>query len=115
MGVLPLAALQEGQSRKRQFVVPHASQRAALMAPFSQRRDKLVRRFAEEGIDALLITSVSNVTYLTGFTGDSSFLILTKDRAAGQRSALHATDRRRVRGPGHPHSAPRPEIARGRR
>jgi Xaa-Pro aminopeptidase len=51
------------------------------MGPFIQRRDKLVRRFAEEGIDALLITSVPNVTYLTGFTGDSSFLVLTKDRA----------------------------------
>jgi Xaa-Pro aminopeptidase len=51
------------------------------MGLFIQRRDKLVRRFAEEGIDTLLVTSVPNVTYLTGFTGDSSFLILTKDRA----------------------------------
>ncbi len=51
------------------------------MDPFIQRRDKLVRRFAEEAIDALLVTSVHNVTYLTGFTGDSSFLVLTKDRA----------------------------------
>ncbi len=51
------------------------------MGQFIQRRDKLVRRFAEEGIDTLLITSLANVTYLTGFTGDSSFLVLTKDRA----------------------------------
>jgi Xaa-Pro aminopeptidase len=51
------------------------------MGQFIQRRDKLVRRFAEEGIDTLLITSVPNVTYLTGFTGDSSYLVLTKDRA----------------------------------
>src|SRR6516164_4283163 len=51
------------------------------MGPFIQRRDKLVRRFAEEGIDTLLVTSEPNVTYLTGFTGDSSYLVLTKDRA----------------------------------
>jgi Xaa-Pro aminopeptidase len=51
------------------------------MTPYIQRRDKLVRRFAEEGIDALLVTSGPNVTYLSGFTGDSSYLVLTKDRA----------------------------------
>ncbi len=51
------------------------------MDTYIQRRDKLVRRFADEGIDALLVTSVHNVTYLTGFTGDSSYLVLTKDRA----------------------------------
>jgi Xaa-Pro aminopeptidase len=50
------------------------------MERYVQRRDQLVRRFADEGIDTLLITSLPNVTYLTGFTGDSSFLVLRKDR-----------------------------------
>src|SRR5439155_24977651 len=31
-----------------------------------------------QALDALLVTNVSNVTYLTGFTGDSSYLLVTK-------------------------------------
>jgi len=47
------------------------------------RRERLARLLPEEGLDALLITSVVNVTYLTGFSGDSSILILIlgRDRA----------------------------------
>jgi Xaa-Pro aminopeptidase len=44
------------------------------------RRDRLRPALAAEGIDALLVTSGHNVTYLTGFTGDSSFVVLTADR-----------------------------------
>ena len=40
----------------------------------AQRRDKLRRLVRKAGIEALLVTNESNVTYLTGFTGDSSFL-----------------------------------------
>jgi Xaa-Pro aminopeptidase len=47
----------------------------------AQRRDRLAAGFATEGIDALLVSSPVNVTYLTGFTGDSSVLVLTRDRA----------------------------------
>lgn len=35
------------------------------------RRDRLVARLAEAGLDALLVTSLPNVRYLTGFTGSS--------------------------------------------
>src|SRR6185437_4242116 len=35
----------------------------------------------DEGIDALMISSPVNVTYLTGFSGDSTVLLLTRDRA----------------------------------
>lgn len=45
------------------------------------RREALRRAFAEDEIDAVLISSFTNVTYLTAFTGDDSALLLTKDRA----------------------------------
>ena len=45
------------------------------------RRDALRKTFQEEGIDAVVISSFTNVTYLTAFTGDDSALFLTKDRA----------------------------------
>ena len=32
----------------------------------------------KSGAEALLVTSAPNVTYLTGFTGDSSYLLLTQ-------------------------------------
>jgi len=46
-----------------------------------RRRDRLRESLLREGLDALLITGTANVTYLTGFTGDSSALVLTADRA----------------------------------
>ena len=42
-----------------------------------KRRDKLRKRIKKEGIDALLVTDYTNVTYLTGFTGDDSYLLLS--------------------------------------
>lgn len=41
------------------------------------RLDKLRRRLKKEKLDALLVSSCPNVTYLTGFTGDSSYLLVT--------------------------------------
>src|SRR5262249_43630130 len=38
---------------------------------------KLVEIVDQEGLSALLVTNPTNVTYLTGFTGDSSHFILT--------------------------------------
>ena len=49
------------------------------MARFKQRRDKLRRLFRRQDADAILVTSFVNVTYLTGFTGDDSFLLVTRD------------------------------------
>ncbi len=46
-----------------------------------QRQQKLREQIKQEGIDAVLITNPTNVTYLTGFTGDSSFFMLTADQA----------------------------------
>jgi Xaa-Pro aminopeptidase len=47
----------------------------------AQRRERLTRRLADEGLDVLLISNPVNVTYLTGFTGDSTVLLLGRDRA----------------------------------
>lgn len=46
------------------------------MSRFAARRDKLRRNLRAAGVDALLITNFTNVTYLTGFTGDDSYLLL---------------------------------------
>jgi Xaa-Pro aminopeptidase len=47
----------------------------------AQRRQALVRGMKKDGVDAVLVTTPVNVTYLTGFTGDSSYLVLTPKHA----------------------------------
>lgn len=49
------------------------------MPNYKQRRDKLRRLVRTTNAEAILVTSYDNVTYLTGFTGDSSYLLLTRD------------------------------------
>jgi Xaa-Pro aminopeptidase len=46
------------------------------MSQYAARRDKLRRSFRKLGLDALLLTNFTNVTYLTGFTGDDSYLVV---------------------------------------
>jgi Xaa-Pro aminopeptidase len=46
------------------------------MSVFATRRERLWQSTAAEGLDTLLITSPINVTYLTGFSGDSSYLLI---------------------------------------
>ena len=47
---------------------------------FVQRRERLRRLLKKSKLPvAMIVTNVDNVTYLTGFTGDSSSLILTSD------------------------------------
>lgn len=46
---------------------------------FERRRGRLRRKLKSLNVDAMLITDFINVTYLTGFTGDSSYLILDRD------------------------------------
>ncbi|MBX9622948.1 MAG: Xaa-Pro peptidase family protein [Gemmataceae bacterium] len=45
------------------------------------RRQTLTRNLKAAGADAALVTASVNVTYLTGFTGDSSYLVLTPKAA----------------------------------
>jgi Xaa-Pro aminopeptidase len=47
----------------------------------AQRRQAVARALKREGLDALLITAPVNVTYLTGFTGEASYLVLTARHA----------------------------------
>ena len=47
------------------------------MSRSSQRRKKLRSKLRQQGIDAILVTDERNVTYLSGFSGDSSFLLIT--------------------------------------
>src|SRR5262245_53422908 len=58
------------------------------MPNFAHRRENLRRLLAEKQLPALLVTDERNVTYLTGFTGDSSYLLVTPSRE------LLITDRR---------------------
>jgi Xaa-Pro aminopeptidase len=43
------------------------------------RRDKIRKALRKLGVEALLVTDFTNVTYLTGFTGDDSFLLVRDD------------------------------------
>lgn len=58
---------------------------------YSQRRVKLCRQLASRELDALLVTDLVNVRYLSGFTGSNAALLVFADDDA--RTAL-ATDAR---------------------
>jgi Xaa-Pro aminopeptidase len=57
---------------------------------FPQRRRHLAQHLNLEDLDALLITNPVNVTYLTGFSGDSSYLILSRERTILVSDARYA-------------------------
>ncbi|HEX5444348.1 MAG TPA: aminopeptidase P family N-terminal domain-containing protein, partial [Pirellulales bacterium] len=46
------------------------------MSQHAERRDKLRRQLKKSSLDALLVTNFVNVTYLSGFTGDDSYLLV---------------------------------------
>ncbi len=48
---------------------------------FARRIPLLRERFSVLGIDALLVTSLENISYLTGFTGSAAYLLVAKDKA----------------------------------
>jgi Xaa-Pro aminopeptidase len=50
------------------------------MTDFASRRDRVLHKAKEEGLDAVLITNPVNVTYLTGFSGDASYLIVARNK-----------------------------------
>jgi Xaa-Pro aminopeptidase len=47
---------------------------------FAGRRQQLAALLQMENLDSLLITNPINVSYLTGFSGDSSYLIVSRER-----------------------------------
>src|ERR1700733_13934106 len=80
------------------------------MSVFAARRERLWKAAIPEGLDALLITNPVNVTYLTGFSGDSSYLILSRSKTLfisdgrfGQQIAQECPDLDTfIRGPAQP-------------
>jgi Xaa-Pro aminopeptidase len=55
----------------------------SIMKPIITRRvEKLRKQIANRELDGLLVSAESNVRYLSGFTGDSSVLLITADAAA---------------------------------
>jgi Xaa-Pro aminopeptidase len=56
--------------------MPHVQNRRK----WQDRREALRRLVARSKIASLLVTDELNVTYLTGFTGDSSYLLISGDR-----------------------------------
>jgi Xaa-Pro aminopeptidase len=49
------------------------------MSAFASRRNRLRKLLGPAKADALLVTNFKNVTYLTGFTGDDSYLLVTQN------------------------------------
>jgi Xaa-Pro aminopeptidase len=54
--------------------MPHAPSDA-----LRRRHDKVRARFAEQSLDALVVTSLPNVLYLTNFSGSSAIVVLTRE------------------------------------
>jgi Xaa-Pro aminopeptidase len=45
----------------------------------AQRRDRLRALLVEHDLDALLVTTLVNVRYLTGFTGSAGEVLITRE------------------------------------
>jgi Xaa-Pro aminopeptidase len=78
------------------------------MPSFITRRNKLRRLIQQAKADALLVTNFTNVTYLTGFTGDDSYLLVTPSDETLVSDARYTTQlgeqcpklKLEIRGPG---------------
>jgi Xaa-Pro aminopeptidase len=51
------------------------------MDTFVTRRQRLARLLADEGLDLLVVSNPVNVSYLTHFSGESSYLLVGRERA----------------------------------
>lgn len=51
-----------------------------MAAHSTARRQRIRKQLKKLGVDGLLVTNFANVTYLSGFTGDDSYLLVTRDR-----------------------------------
>lgn len=49
------------------------------MSRYAKRRQKLFSAVKKQGAEAMLVTDFTDVTYLTGFTGDDSYLLLREE------------------------------------
>ncbi|SQB91484.1 Xaa-Pro aminopeptidase [Clostridium tetanomorphum] len=48
---------------------------------FQKRIDKLRKKMREKGLDGVLLIGDPNRNYMSGFTGDESFVIISLDKA----------------------------------
>ena len=63
-----------------------------------ERRHQTIRaRLTEQRLDALVVTSLPNVLYLTNFTGTSAIVILTADRLECLTDSRYVTEIERLR------------------
>ncbi len=46
--------------------------------PIQQRVSKIRRRLREKGIDGLILTKAVDVTYVTAFSGEDSWAVVTR-------------------------------------
>ncbi|MGB8404072.1 MAG: Xaa-Pro peptidase family protein [Mycobacterium sp.] len=60
----------------------------------SQRRDRLRRALAAAELDAILVTDLVNVRYLSGFTGSNAALLIPGEGDTGGETVVLATDGR---------------------
>ena len=58
------------------------------------RRDVLRSTAAERGLDAVLVTNLINVRYLTGFTGSNGALLVRSDGSSSGGGDVFGTDGR---------------------
>lgn len=57
----------------------------------AERQEKLRARMATEGVDALLVSNLTNVRYLTGFAGSNGYVFLTKNATRFYSDGRYAT------------------------
>ena len=67
--------------------IPDASTPAPT-EPFTARRDRLRSLLREHGLPALLVTSMINIRYLTGFSGSTGALVVLADDAGADLLAV---------------------------
>jgi Xaa-Pro aminopeptidase len=60
-------------------------------AALSHRHQVIRQAMVEQSIDALVVTSLPNILYLTNFSGSSAVLVLTKDRLQFVTDARYVT------------------------
>ncbi|MFZ2527270.1 MAG: Xaa-Pro peptidase family protein [Rhodococcus sp. (in: high G+C Gram-positive bacteria)] len=67
-----------------------------MAADHASRRAALRTVLADRGLDALLVTDLLNIRYLTGFTGSNAALLVTADDDADESRTVVCTDGRYV-------------------
>lgn len=76
---------------ERRELPPPSTANAAVGNQTAARRLKLIESLSADQLDGLLVSSVSNVRYLTGFTGEDSTFLISRDGCAVISDFRYAT------------------------